>query len=210
MKTHKGYTKWSSTYDDVLNRTRDLEQNAQKILLHNYCWCSCVELGCGTGKNTAWLAHKSQQLTAVDFNEAMMNKAKAKLNHSHITFIKADIQQNWNFLKQPVDLISCSLILEHIENLAFIFETAFTHLKKGGLFYIGEFHPFKQYLGSKAKFENEKEITLIEQFTHHFSDYLSCSKKAGFTLVDVREFFHQEDEVNQTPIPRILAFVFKK
>jgi len=91
----------------------------------------------------------------------MINRAKAKLKHPHINFIKADIQQKWHFLNEKVDLISCSLILEHIENLAFIFEEAFTHLNDGGLFYIGELHPFKQYLGSKAKFETEKGTTML-------------------------------------------------
>jgi len=210
MKTHEGYNKWSGTYDAVENKTRDLELQAQQSLLENYNWDTCLELGCGTGKNTAWLSARSTQLTAVDFNELMMDQAKTKVNLPHITFIHTDIQQKWDFLRQPVDLISCSLILEHIENLSFIFGEASTHLNEGGLFYIGELHPFKQYLGSKAKFETEKGTTIIEQFTHHFSQYITCAQTAGFQVLHVDEFFDAEDKMNQSPLPRILAFVLKK
>lgn len=210
MKTNEAYNIWAETYDTVFNKTRDLELLAQQQLLKKHAWETCLELGCGTGKNTAWLATKSQQIWAVDFNDAMMSEAQVKISLPHITFIKADIQQKWKFLNEKVDLISCSLVLEHIKNLAFIFEEAFTHLHDEGLFYIGELHPFKQYFGSQARFETEKGTIMVEQFTHHFSDYSSCAKKAGFNILEVAEFFHDADNINEKPIPRILAFVFKK
>jgi len=193
MQTKEAYTIWSETYDAVLNKTRDLEQHAQKVLLAGYGWNTCVELGCGTGKNTAWLAKQSSKLMAVDFNEAMIAVAKAKVKLPEVSFIQADIQQSWHFLGDPVDLISCSLILEHIQNLEFIFEQAFTHLNENGLLYMGEFHPFKQYLGSKARFETAEGTVTIEQYTHHFCDYIDCATKAGFQLLQVKEFFHEED-----------------
>jgi len=207
MQTKEAYSIWSQTYDSDLNKTRDLEQQAQKNLLKNCIWDTCVELGCGTGKNTAWLAKHSTQLIAVDFNEAMMAIAKAKVKLPEVSFVQADIQQNWLFLNNTADLVSCSLILEHIQNLAFIFEQAFACLNENGILYIGEFHPFKQYLGSKARFETAEGTIKIEQYTHHFCDYMDCAKKVGFQLLEVKEFFHDEDEA---PIPRILGFVFKK
>ncbi len=207
MDTNNGYTVWSKTYDTVLNKTRDLEQLAQQQLLKNYAWSTCLELGCGTGKNTVWLANRSTQLIAVDFNMDMMQQAKAKVNQAVVSFVQANIQQPWSFLEQPVDVVCVSLVLEHIENLTSIFEQASLHLHDQGLFYIGELHPFKQYLGSKAKFNTENGLITIEQFTHHFSNYLSCAERAGFQLEKVKEFFHEEDT---EAVPRILAFVFRK
>ena len=37
----------------------------------------CLELGCGTGKNSAWLVTKGA-VTAVDFSEGMLAIAKEK------------------------------------------------------------------------------------------------------------------------------------
>jgi len=56
MQTQRGYTIWAQTYDAVENKTRDLEQLAQQQLLKKHSWKTCLELGCGTGKNTNWLA----------------------------------------------------------------------------------------------------------------------------------------------------------
>jgi len=37
-----------------------------------------VELGCGTGKNKAWLYTKAEKIIGLDFSQEMLNKAKEK------------------------------------------------------------------------------------------------------------------------------------
>lgn len=206
MDTKKGYKIWSSTYDLVENKTRDTEKNGQVLLLKNSSFENILELGCGTGKNTAWLATKAKHVTAVDFCEEMMTIAKDKVKNNQVDYVIADIQKPWHFLNEKVDLVSCSLILEHINNLEFIFAQAAGGLKENGLLYIGELHPFKVYSGSKAKYEDGDGIfTTIEQYTHHFTDYLKCAEKTGFKTLKILELFHESDI-----IPRIAAFLFEK
>ena len=50
--------------------------------------------------------------------------AKAKIKISNGKFIQADINQPWNFTDQLFDLITFSLVLEHIRDLDFIFAEA--------------------------------------------------------------------------------------
>ncbi|MEJ7678640.1 MAG: methyltransferase domain-containing protein [Segetibacter sp.] len=89
------------------------------------------------------------------FSDEMLAKAKEKITLDHVYFKQADITENWTFRNETYDLVSFSLVLEHIENLDYIFKEVSTSVNAGGYVYIGELHPFKQYLGTKARFEQK-------------------------------------------------------
>ena len=50
MSTAKLYDAWSSTYDIVVNKTRDLEKIACQRILSSISFENVLELGSGTGK----------------------------------------------------------------------------------------------------------------------------------------------------------------
>jgi ubiquinone/menaquinone biosynthesis C-methylase UbiE len=205
IQTNDAYNKWAGTYDTVENRTRDLEAKAIRSILKNVHVGNIIEIGCGTGKNTQWLSERCEHLTAIDFSSEMLSIAKEKIKDKKITFRQLDITLPWNF--KDVDLISCSLILEHIENIDFIFDQAGKCLKPGGKFYICELHPYKQLSGSRAKFESESGIIQLEYFIHHISDFHSAALKHGFICEHVGEFFDNDD---RNSIPRLISFIFSK
>jgi ubiquinone/menaquinone biosynthesis C-methylase UbiE len=97
----------------------------------------------------------------------MLAKARERVHSDKVNFVQADINLAWDFAKQKYDLITCSLVLEHIQHLQPVFEKAANVLSAGGHFYIGELHPFKQYAGSKARFEKENETLVLDCYTHH-------------------------------------------
>ncbi|CAM4248587.1 hypothetical protein GIHI108528_11855 [Gillisia hiemivivida] len=99
------------------------------------------------------------------------------------------------------------MVLEHIEDLNAIFEKASKVLKKEGQFYICELHPFKQYSGNKASFNDGNAKQDLEVYTHHITDYTGAAFKNGFKLLHLKEDF---DEDNKEGIPRLVNFVFKK
>jgi len=207
MSTQNLYNKWSSTYDEVENKTRDLEKFAGQQVLSSIQFERILELGCGTGKNTKWLAKKAKHVLAVDLSEAMIAKAKEKVNEANVQFQQADITKHWDFVMHSPDVITCSLILEHIEDLDFIFKQAGKVLQSGGQFYICELHPYKQYAGSKARFETEQGVQVLECFIHHASDYFEAAIKNNFTCVTFKEWFDEEDK--SIP-PRLISFLFQK
>jgi ubiquinone/menaquinone biosynthesis C-methylase UbiE len=210
MQNKEAYNRWSASYDAVTNRTRDVEASAFREVLANRRFSNVIELGCGTGKNTEWLAGKAGHVIAVDFSEEMLNAARKKIVRGNVDFAIADITKPWLFADRKVDLITCSLILEHIENIDFIFQQAGQHLKEKGLFYIGELHPFKQYQGSKARFEAAPgELFILECFTHHISEYMEAANNNGFSCLSLKEWF-DDDEGDSNSIPRIITFFFQK
>ncbi len=207
MNTRQAYNIWSQQYDFNENKTRDLEAQALQETLHDINFKSCLEIGCGTGKNTAWLITKAKQVTAVDLSEEMLAKAKEKINNDNVEFIEADITANWTFAKEKYDFITFSLVLEHIQNLDHIFNEVGKYLVQGGHVYIGELHPFKQYAGSKARFETADGTQVVECFTHHLSEFIQTAKKYNLILTTVNEYF---DDGDTATIPRILVLVFTK
>lgn len=207
MNIKKAYNNWANQYDTNKNKTRDLEAIALRESLNSILFDSCLEIGCGTGKNTEWLITKSKEIVAVDLSEEMLKKAKKKINSDKIEFINADILQNWTFVKKPFDLICFSLVLEHIENLNAIFNQAANSIKNDGYVYIGELHPFKQYSGTKARFETEEGLQIVRCFNHHISDFTNAAKKYGFAILSINEYF---DDGDKKTIPRILTLLLKK
>ncbi len=207
MDIKKAYDIWSKQYDTSSNKTRDLEAKALRTSLADINFNSCLEIGCGTGKNTEWLITRVKQITAVDFSEKMLEKAKKRVVSGKVKFIQADITQEWNFIKNKFDLLSFSLVLEHIENLDHIFKEASKATAPGGHVYIGELHPFKQYSGTKARFETKKGIEVLKCFNHNISDFVQGAEKHDYKIADINELFDNDD---RTAIPRILTLLFRK
>ena len=207
MSIEKAYNLWASQYDSNLNLTRDLDKKCTIKTLKNLDFKNVLELGCGTGKNTEWLLNKAERIIGLDFSQEMLHKAKAKIFDKRVLFKKVDLTKDWEIENNFVDLITASLTLEHIENLDHIFSQANLKLKKNGLFFISELHPFKQYSGSKAKYETENGIKELEVYIHHISEYIDTAKNNGFKLIELKEWF---DESSENEIPRLISFVFKK
>ena len=148
-----------------------------------------------------------RKLLAVDLSEEMLAKAKEKIQQSHVNFLQADITQAWTFAKEKYDLVTFSLVLEHIENLGAIFEKLSKVVSENGLVYMGELHPFKQYLGTKARFETAEGLQIVTCFDHHFSDFYQAAVQYGFSLINLQEFFDQND---RKTAPRVLTIIFRK
>ncbi len=207
LNVQSAYDQWSQTYDDVINRTRDLEGNVLRKLLSGRSFNNCLEIGCGTGKNTSWLVENCESIVAVDLSDEMLSIAKAKINSAKVKFVQADISAEWNFTNETFDLITFSLVLEHIKDLDHIFTEVSKKLNVSGIVYVGELHPFKQYSGSKARFETEAGMQVVDCFNHHISDFTNAAIRSGFEIEVLKEYF-DENEKNQ--IPRILAILFRR
>ena len=207
MNVQEAYNNWASQYDTNDNKTRDLEAKSLRATLSSLSFDQALEIGCGTGKNTVWLAEKASHITAVDLSGEMLAKAREKIISGKVRFVQADIMQPWGFANAPYDLVTFSLVLEHIEDLEPVFEKAAAALSSGGHVYIGELHPFKQYTGSRARFETENGLQVVTCFNHHVSDFIQLAKKHGLWPVEVNEYFDDDD---RNGIPRLLVLLLKK
>lgn len=207
MKIEDAYTNWSATYDLDRNLTRDLDQHATQEALANQRYDSILEIGCGTGKNTAFLAGIATRVYAIDLSAGMLEKARKKIRFDHIMFLAADLTKPWPCPAHAAGLVVCNLVLEHIEDLTFIFSEAVRILKVGGRFFICELHPFRQYQGKQANFQRGEETIKIPVFLHHLSDFTQAAQRNGLSLVQFREWWHEDDK---NEVPRLASFLFEK
>lgn len=207
MSIEKSYNSWAEQYDTNENKTCDLDRKATIEILSKYDFDTVLELGCGTGKNSEWLITKAKKVIGLDFSEEMLNKAKNKIKFDKIEFKQADLKKPWPVENNFADLITCSLTLEHIKDLNSIFSQAYLKLKTGGVFFISELHPSRQYLGSKAKYEKENGVEELEVYVHHLSDYLQAAEKNAFKLIEIKEWF---DNQSEKEVPRLISFVFER
>ena len=207
MEVQQAYNDWAATYDSDRNLTRDLDQQVTLNALESLRFDSVLEIGCGTGKNTALLASIARTVHAIDSSEAMLAKAKEKSTFNNVRFTVADINQTWPCEDRSADLITCNLVLEHISNLPFVFAEAARVLNTGGQLFISELHPFRQYLGTQARFERGPETMTIEAFVHHVTDFTDAGAHYGLSLQTLKEWWHAED-LNKPP--RLISFSFTK
>lgn len=207
MNVEAAYNIWSEQYDTNENKTRDLEAISLRKILAGNQFKHCLEVGCGTGKNTEWLINICTQITAIDLSGGMLEKAKEKIQSDKVAFHIVDILKDWTFSESKYDLVTFSLMLEHIENLESIFKKLAGVTDKGAKVYIGELHPFKQYAGSKARFETSSGTEVVTCFNHHVTDFITAAINNGFKLLLLDEQF---DEGDRSQIPRILNLLFEK
>lgn len=200
------YNQWAEQYDSNQNRTRDLEAISLREVFAGQALGRVLEMGCGTGKNTAWMVQHATDVVSVDLSAEMLAIARQKVQDARVAFIQADMTAPWAFTGgRTFDTVVFSLVLEHIENLDMIFEKLKAVVATGGRVYVGELHPFKQYAGSKARFDTDEGTQVVTCFNHHISDFTVAAAAHGFRLELLREYFDAGDEKS---IPRILTLVF--
>jgi len=207
MDVKDSYNEWAKTYDSVENKTRDLDKVATQRTLSSIDFSRVLEIGCGTGKNSSWLIDNAERVISIDFSEKMLAIARKKIQKKGLTFYQHDLTEAWPIQLEFMDLITCNLVLEHIKDLNFIFQQAHNVLQTGGYFFICELHPFKQYQGSKARFETESGTHILETHVHHITSFTSAARWNKFRLVKLNEWF---DDKKEEDIPRLVSFVFQK
>lgn len=207
MNIQNAYDEWSGTYDGDENRTRDLDRDVTRSRLGGLHFDSILEIGCGTGKNTSFLAGIGNTVRAVDFSQGMLARAREKVKAENVRFSILDITRPWGFGSDSFDLIVCNLVLEHIQDLQQIFSEAARTLRLGGSFFLNELHPFRQYEGTRARFYRSEEKVEVDAFIHHTSDFLKAARQNHLSLVSLDEYWHETD---QNRPPRLLSLYFER
>ena len=205
MNVQTAYQHWSASYDSAANPTRDLDAQVMREKFAQRRFDRVLELGCGTGKNTPLLAGIAGELVAMDFSSAMLEIAKAKVPAANLSFLVADLTLPWPLDGARFDLITCNLVLEHVQDLQPVFAQARQQLAPGGQFFVCELHPAKQYLGSQARFQHEGRELKIPAFTHHMTDFTQAACASGLQWLETKEWW-DADQAGQPP--RLISFLF--
>ncbi|MDQ2920697.1 MAG: class I SAM-dependent methyltransferase [Acidobacteriota bacterium] len=206
------YNEWAETYDTNPNRTRDLAAQVLRQASLNLADRNVIEVGCGTGRNTEWLARPdagAAGIVALDFSEEMLTRAKNRVGDPRVRFVQHDVRTRWPIADASADLVIAMLILEHVEMLEPFFAETARALRPGGELFICELHPMRQLLGGQAQFTNAKtgEHHRVPAFLHDVSDYVNGGLAVRFELVRLGEW--RDLESPPSSFPRLLSLLFR-
>jgi ubiquinone/menaquinone biosynthesis C-methylase UbiE len=203
------YNDWAETYDTDLNRTRDLAAEALRQANLDLTGRKVVEVGCGTGRNTAWLAEHAAEIVALDFSDEMLARARDRVNDPRVRFVQHDARAKWPLADSWADVVVAMLILEHIENLETFFAEAARVLRHRGQLFLFELHPMRQLTGGQAQLSNPTtgHRQLVTAFLHDVSEYVNTGLSAGFELERLGEWRDADAPLNS--VPRVLSLLFR-
>ncbi|WP_437995299.1 class I SAM-dependent methyltransferase [Sorangium sp. So ce185] len=199
------YDRWSATYDNDPNRTRELSAAVLRERGLALAGRDVIEIGCGTGLNTQWLAERAGSVLALDFSEGMLRQARARVDSPRVRFAQHDIRSPWPAASGSSDVVIAMLVLEHIEHVDAIFAEAARALRPGGELFLCELHPTRQMRGGQANFVNREtgEPERVPAFLHDVSEYVNAGLSSGYELVHLGEW--RDAEAARNDPPRLLS-----
>lgn len=206
----RAYDAWAASYDEDRNATRDLDAEVVRDAPLPLAGRDVLELGCGTGKNTVWLAERARRVIALDFSAGMLARARERLRGAPVQLVRHDVREPWPVRGEAVDVVIGNLVLEHVEALGPVFSEAARVLRPGGTLLLCELHPERQRRGGQAHFMDAAtgETVRVTAYRHSVSEYVNGGIAAGLRLVELGEWL-EEGAPADAP-PRLLSARFEK
>jgi ubiquinone/menaquinone biosynthesis C-methylase UbiE len=206
----RAYDRWSLSYDSAPNTTRDLDAEVLRRAPLSLTGRRVLELGCGTGKNSTWLATQAETLVALDFSSGMLALARERVTSTNARFVQHDIRSAWPVDDDGVDVVVGNLVLEHVEHLGPLYAEAARVLPAGGSLFLCELHPYRQLSGAQARFRDDtsEEGVNVPAFLHSTSQYVNLAIAAGFVLRELGEWLEPSAAPGRPP--RLISLLFQR
>lgn len=185
-----GYDRWAAVYDHDANPLPALEDPHVRDALGDVRGLDVLDLGCGTGRHTAYLAQAGAHVTAVDFSEGMLEQARRKVAGAEVRFVVHDLHDPLPFPDAAFDRIVSGLVLEHLRGPGPFFREARRVLRAGGYAVMTSVHPAMFQRGSQARFTDPStgEIVQPGSLPHGIEDFARAARAAGFVVEKIGEF----------------------
>jgi ubiquinone/menaquinone biosynthesis C-methylase UbiE len=202
VPTQAGYDRWAELYDGEDNPLVLLEERYIGSLIGDVASLALADIGCGTGRHALRWAAAGARVTAVDFSEAMLQRARAKPGAEAVTFTHHDLTEPFPLKSAAFDRVCCCLVLDHIAELDGFFRELRRLCRPGGCVVISVMHPAMSLRGVQARFIDPGSGRRISpaSHVHQMSDYLMAAARAGLQLEHVSE--HAADAALATRSPR--------
>ena len=196
-----GYDRWARVYDHDANPLPALEEPHVREALGDVRGCAVLDLGCGTGRHTVWLAAAGARVTALDFSEGMLDQARRKAPAAGVRLIVHDLHESLPLDDASFDALVSGLVLEHLRDLDGFFRESHRVLRPGGRAVVSAMHPAMFLRGSRARFTDPESGEIISpgSLPHRLGEFVMSALNAGFALRGLDEYAPGPEFVRRYP-----------
>lgn len=157
-----------------------------------------LDLGCGTGIFTIWLAKQGLDVTGIDLSSEMLAKAREKAQRQDLAihWIQADINR-LPFERETFDLVIGNIVLEFVENPEKVVAEALRVLKKDGRLVIGLINK-ESYWGRTYSQKGKDNPDIVFAHAHFYSEQTIASwETSHFASLDYGLYITPENFENE-------------
>jgi len=161
-----------------------------------------ADLGCGTGRHALAMAGAGARVTALEFSEGMLAKARAKPGAEAVRFLQNDLSKPFPLDSARFDRVTCCLVLEHVPSLEPVFAEMRRIAKPGARIVVSEMHPAMTLRGVTAHFHDPETGRDVrpESAGNQISDFVMAAVRAGLDIENLLE--RNVDEALAAASPR--------
>jgi SAM-dependent methyltransferase len=200
----EGYATWAPAYGGQSNPAVDLSRALVADLLDGAPSGVALDAACGTGCHAATLAALGYEVIGVDASAAMLDVARNEVPGA--SFREGDLH-SLPLEDSSVDVITCSLALTHVPELAPVLSEMARVLRPGGWVALVDIHPGAVTFGGAALFptgESGPQLAYVPNLLHPVAEYVAAALAAGLTIADCREAPLPEDGITSNPAYPVL------
>lgn len=215
VPTREGYNQWAAIYDTEDNALIKLETAEVARHMGDVGGLTIADIGCGTGRHAIAWAAAGARVTALDFSDGMLDRARMKAADrvtgsdasGQLDFHVHDLTRPLPLADHSFDRVTCCLVLEHIPDIAALFREMGRICRPGGFILATELHPAMGLRGISARFSDPATGREIRPASvpKQISDYVMAVKAAGLTLDHISE--HAVDEALAALSPRAAKYL---
>jgi len=153
-----------------------------------------LDVGAGTGRHAVRVAQRGARVTAVDFSEEMLARARQKAGADRVRWLVHDVALPLPFEARSFDRVLSALVLEHIPvgDLASFFRDLGRVARDDGLIVVTAMHPAMFLKGVSANFRDDSGEVRPRSYVATLSDYVMGAIQAGLVIDALTE--HTVDE----------------
>ena len=194
LSPRDGYDRWAPGYDAYDNPLIALEQPVVRELLGDPAGLRAADVGCGTGRWARWLVERGARVTGVDFSTGMLDVLRRSCSSDALEIVEQDLTAGTSLPSDRFDLVTCCLVVEHLEDLDGFVRELGRICKPGGRIVINDFHPEMVRRNYHARFHETPGGTKwqIRGATHTVSGYVMAATRAGLGIEHVSEHIMTE------------------
>lgn len=183
------YDKWAPIYDTDGNPLVALDDEIVPDMfprdLENK---EALDVGCGTGRHLVKLLLAGARAIGVDASPGMLRTARERAPGAKL--IQHDVGAGvLPFADARFDFVLCTLVLEHVQDLAPPIAEIARVMKPGARALISDIHPSMRERGTQANFTDPDtgDDVLPPSFPHAVADYARAAERAGLHVDEVEE-----------------------